>query len=117
MAAEKSHLSWHHDECDIRLRCTGKHILVVAVLHVTGGVAIHLVHTNAYLLHTQQVDQPRVLPSLSLNLTCLVVTSRDSRRDISFSFCILHYLLQVNLLQVAFFGTRLWRRTDDGRQK
>merc|ERR1719265_1232035 len=47
--------------------------LVVASLFVTCSVAVHLVHTNADLLHTEQVDQTRVLACLTLDLPSLVV--------------------------------------------
>jgi len=51
--------------------------LVVALLGVFGGIAVHLVDTNNGLLDTQKVDQTGVLTSLTLDLTGLVVTTSD----------------------------------------
>mmetsp|Transcript_124170 Transcript_124170/g.322524 ORF Transcript_124170/g.322524 Transcript_124170/m.322524 type:complete len:262 (+) Transcript_124170:445-1230(+) len=51
--------------------------LVITSLLVGCGVAIHLVHADADLLHAQQVDKPGMLPSLALDLTGLVVALGD----------------------------------------
>merc|ERR1719453_1066383 len=48
--------------------------LVITSLLVSCHIAVHLVHPNAELLHSKQVDKTRVLPGLSLDLTSLVVT-------------------------------------------
>mmetsp|Transcript_13879 Transcript_13879/g.17117 ORF Transcript_13879/g.17117 Transcript_13879/m.17117 type:complete len:249 (+) Transcript_13879:866-1612(+) len=57
--------------------------LVIPGLLVAGSVAVHLVHTNADLLHTQQVDQTRVLTSLSLDLTSLVVALGNGSGEVT----------------------------------
>mmetsp|Transcript_115941 Transcript_115941/g.328109 ORF Transcript_115941/g.328109 Transcript_115941/m.328109 type:complete len:489 (+) Transcript_115941:80-1546(+) len=57
--------------------------LVVAVLLVASGVTIHFVHADADLLHAQQIDKPRVLPRLALDLSSLVVAPGDRRRKIA----------------------------------
>ena len=54
-----------------------------AGLLVAGSVAVHLVHSNANLLHAEQVDQPAVLTSLALDLSCLVVALGDGRGEVS----------------------------------
>ena len=51
--------------------------LVVPGLLVGCCVTVHLVHTNADLLHARKVDQSRVPASLFLNLTNLVITFRN----------------------------------------
>merc|ERR1719424_166650 len=57
--------------------------LIVAILLVSGSVAIHLVHANDELLHTEQVDKTRVLTSLTLDLTGLVVTTLDGSDEVT----------------------------------
>merc|ERR1719166_934170 len=59
--------------------------LIVARLLVSRSVAIHLVHAHAHLLHTQQIDQSRVLASLALDLTRLVVTLCDGGCEVAVS--------------------------------
>merc|ERR1719401_1342319 len=49
---------------------------IVAGLFVSSRVAIHLVHADGDLLHPQQVDEPRVLTGLALDLPSLVVALR-----------------------------------------
>merc|ERR1719407_412416 len=56
--------------------------LVVAVLLVSGRVAVHLVHADDQLLHAQQVDEARVLAGLTLDLAGLVVTALDRRHEV-----------------------------------
>mmetsp|Transcript_61963 Transcript_61963/g.171743 ORF Transcript_61963/g.171743 Transcript_61963/m.171743 type:complete len:269 (+) Transcript_61963:600-1406(+) len=56
---------------------------LISRLLVGSNIAIHLVHTHGDLLHAQQVDQPRVLPSLPLDLACPVVTLRDGSREVA----------------------------------
>ena len=60
--------------------------LIVPIFLVACGVTIHFVHANANLLDAQQVNQPRVLPSLSLNLTRLVIAPGDRSREITISW-------------------------------
>merc|ERR1712039_886177 len=55
-----------------RLHLVGN--LIVTGLLVSCSVAIHLVHTNAELLHTEKVDEACVLAGLTLDLAGLVVT-------------------------------------------
>ncbi len=50
---------------------------VVAFVLVAGEVAIHLVYADDELLHSQQVDEPRVLACLALDLAGLVVALGD----------------------------------------
>mmetsp|Transcript_49358 Transcript_49358/g.139274 ORF Transcript_49358/g.139274 Transcript_49358/m.139274 type:complete len:358 (-) Transcript_49358:240-1313(-) len=57
--------------------------LVVAGLLVAGDVAVHLVDADADLLHAEQVDQARVLASLALDLTRLVVALRNGRGEVT----------------------------------
>merc|ERR1711957_487812 len=57
--------------------------LVEASLLVPCRVAVHLVHTDHDLLHTQQVDQTRVLARLTLNLACLVIALGNRSREIA----------------------------------
>ena len=57
--------------------------LVVPGLLVSRGVAVHLVHTDADLLHAQQVDEPGVLPGLALDFTGLVVPFGDRRGEVA----------------------------------
>merc|ERR1719215_825297 len=57
--------------------------LVVTSLLVTSGIAIHLVDTNDDLLDTEKVDQTRVLTSLTLDLTGLVVTTLDGGGEVT----------------------------------
>mmetsp|Transcript_107546 Transcript_107546/g.269790 ORF Transcript_107546/g.269790 Transcript_107546/m.269790 type:complete len:456 (-) Transcript_107546:255-1622(-) len=59
--------------------------LVITPLLVGRGVAIHLVHTDADLLDTQQVDESGVLAGLALDLTGLVVALRNGRGEIAIS--------------------------------
>mmetsp|Transcript_50553 Transcript_50553/g.140243 ORF Transcript_50553/g.140243 Transcript_50553/m.140243 type:complete len:428 (-) Transcript_50553:19-1302(-) len=59
--------------------------LVVARLLVRGGVAVHLVHADADLLHPQEVDQPRVLARLALDLARLVVALRNGSCEVPVS--------------------------------
>ena len=60
--------------------------LIIPGLLVAGSVAVHLVHTNADLLHTQQVDQTGVLTSLSLDLTSLVVALGNGSGEVTISW-------------------------------
>mmetsp|Transcript_76454 Transcript_76454/g.120632 ORF Transcript_76454/g.120632 Transcript_76454/m.120632 type:complete len:492 (-) Transcript_76454:62-1537(-) len=60
--------------------------LVIPGLLVAGSVAVHLVHTNADLLHTQQVDKAGVLTSLSLDLTSLVVALGNGSGEVTISW-------------------------------
>jgi len=60
--------------------------LIVSALFVASSVAIHLVATNCNLLHTQQIDETRVLTSLSLDLTSLVVALGDGCGEISIAW-------------------------------
>merc|ERR1712050_497125 len=55
----------------------------VACLLVTGGVTIHLVHADDDLLHTEQVDETSMLPSLTLDLASFVVALGDRGGEIS----------------------------------
>merc|ERR1719174_1931325 len=57
--------------------------LLVAVFLVAGDVAVHLVDADADLLHTQQVDEPRVLARLALDLPRLVVALGDRCREVA----------------------------------
>merc|ERR1719191_1133989 len=57
--------------------------LVVAVLLVPGRVAVHLVHADDQLLHTQQVDEAGVLAGLALDLAGLVVAALDRRHEVT----------------------------------
>merc|ERR1719352_810857 len=57
--------------------------LVVARLLVARGVAVHLVHADDELLHAEQVDQPRVLARLALDLARLVVATLDRRDEVA----------------------------------
>merc|ERR1712217_616407 len=56
---------------------------IVTGLLVPGCVTIHLVHTNAHLLHAQQVDQARVLASLALDFARLVVALCGRSREVT----------------------------------
>merc|ERR1719428_432941 len=56
---------------------------IKAVLLVPGGIAIHLIDADADLLHTEQVDETRVLSRLALNLARLVVALRNRRREVA----------------------------------
>merc|ERR550532_2478370 len=47
--------------------------LIVRCLLVPSSVAVHLVHTDADLFHTEQIDQTGVLPGLALDFSSLVV--------------------------------------------
>ena len=46
---------------------------------------IHFVHASANLLYAPQVNKAIVLPSLSMDLTRLVIASGDNGREIIFS--------------------------------
>jgi len=70
------------DECALHLI----HDLVIACLLISCSVAVHLVDSNANLLHTQQVDQARVLAGLALDLTCLVVALGDGSGKVTISW-------------------------------
>mmetsp|Transcript_4580 Transcript_4580/g.7395 ORF Transcript_4580/g.7395 Transcript_4580/m.7395 type:complete len:315 (+) Transcript_4580:561-1505(+) len=59
--------------------------LVVALLLVSGSVAIHLVDTNDKLLHTEQVDDTGVLPGLALDLSGLGITLLDGSGEVTVS--------------------------------
>merc|ERR1711939_803144 len=59
------------------------HDLLVAGNLVASGVAVHLVHTDADLLHAEQVDKAGVLTSLALNLTSLVVALGDGGGEVT----------------------------------
>mmetsp|Transcript_81691 Transcript_81691/g.218669 ORF Transcript_81691/g.218669 Transcript_81691/m.218669 type:complete len:492 (+) Transcript_81691:45-1520(+) len=67
----------------------GKHVphlvgdLIVSSLLVPRQIAIHLVHSDDDLLHSQQVDQAGVLPGLSLDLSSLVVALLDSNDEVT----------------------------------
>merc|ERR1719499_2731458 len=56
---------------------------VIPILLVASGVAIHLVYSDADPLHAQQVDQSRVLASLALDLTSLMVSPRNRSREVT----------------------------------
>ena len=45
---------------------------------MTSCVTVHLVNTDADLLHAQQVDETRMLTRLTLDLTSLMVALGDS---------------------------------------
>merc|ERR1719159_1773606 len=57
--------------------------LLVTGLLVASGVAVHLVHANGDLLHTKQVDQARVLASLALDFSSLVVALGNRRGEVT----------------------------------
>merc|ERR1719359_1432688 len=59
------------------------HDLIVPGLLVASGVAVHLVDADADLLHTEQVDETRVLTSLALDLTSLVVTLGNGSGEVT----------------------------------
>merc|ERR1719409_1769934 len=59
------------------------HNLLIAGNLVAGGVTVHLVHTDADLLHAEQVDKAGVLTSLALNLTSLVVALGNGGGEIT----------------------------------
>mmetsp|Transcript_6221 Transcript_6221/g.21876 ORF Transcript_6221/g.21876 Transcript_6221/m.21876 type:complete len:314 (-) Transcript_6221:93-1034(-) len=54
-----------------------------ALLLVSSGVRVHLVHSNQQLLHTQQVQQTSVLACLSLYLTSFVVSLLDGCGEVT----------------------------------
>merc|ERR1719343_1761087 len=56
---------------------------IIPVFLVPRGVAIHLVYSDTDLLDAQQVDQSRVLASLALDLTSLVVSPRNCCREVT----------------------------------
>ena len=62
-----------------------KHHAHVLLFHGPYKKDIHLPHASANLLYASQVNKPIVLPSLSMNLTRLVIASGDSGREIIFS--------------------------------
>merc|ERR1712232_894526 len=55
----------------------------ISRLLVTCSVAVHLIHANADLLHAEQIDQTRVLPRLTLNLSSFVVALGNRCREVS----------------------------------
>mmetsp|Transcript_7898 Transcript_7898/g.21071 ORF Transcript_7898/g.21071 Transcript_7898/m.21071 type:complete len:416 (+) Transcript_7898:1508-2755(+) len=57
--------------------------LLVALLLVACGIAVHLVHANDQLLHTQQVDEAGVLAGLALHLAGLVVALLDGGGEVT----------------------------------
>lgn len=57
--------------------------LIVALLAVLGGIAVHLVDTNDELLDTEQVDEAGVLAGLTLDLTELVVATGDGGGEVT----------------------------------
>jgi len=61
------------------------HDFIITLLLVTGGVGVHLVDTDDDLLDAQQVDKTRVLTSLTLDRTGLVVTTLDGGGEVTIS--------------------------------
>mmetsp|Transcript_731 Transcript_731/g.1687 ORF Transcript_731/g.1687 Transcript_731/m.1687 type:complete len:243 (-) Transcript_731:69-797(-) len=57
--------------------------LIISGLLVPCRVAVHLVHTDADLLHAEQIDQAGVLTRLALNLASLVVAFGNGRGEVS----------------------------------
>lgn len=59
--------------------------LNVTLLLVSGNVSVHLVDTDNELLDTEQVDEPGVLTSLTLDLSLLAVASGNGGGEVAIS--------------------------------
>merc|ERR1719223_2456471 len=60
--------------------------LLITGLLVTCSVAVHFVATTNNLFHTQQIDETRMLPGLTLNFTSLVVAFGNSSGEIAITW-------------------------------